>query len=48
MNDDEEMMRLILRIVTLNNMSLKNALNEIDDLKQKIEILESIIKENVK
>lgn len=48
MNDDEEMMRLILRIVTLNNMSLKNALNEIDDLKQKIEILESIIKENIK
>lgn len=48
MNDDEEIMRLILRIVTLNNMSLKNALNEIDDLKQKIEILESIIKENVK
>ena len=42
MNDDEEIMRLILRIVTLNNMSLKNALNEIDDLKQKIEILESM------
>ena len=34
MNNNEDILRLILRIVTLNNMTLKNILNELDDLKK--------------
>lgn len=47
-NDNEEILRLILRIATLNNMTLKNLLDEVDDLNKKIEILENIIKQNIK
>jgi len=35
-NDIEEMLRLILRIVTLNNMTLKNLLDELDHLKNHV------------
>ena len=39
MNNDnnEEILRLILRIVTLNNMTLKNIIDELDDLKKLIQ-----------
>ena len=33
LKNNDEILRLILRIVTLNNMTLKNILNEIDNLK---------------
>ena len=36
-NDGEEILRLILRIVTLNNMALKNILDELDNLKKLIQ-----------
>ena len=36
-NDGEEILRLILRSVTLNNMALKNILDELDNLKKLIQ-----------
>ena len=36
-NDGEEILILILRIVTLNNMALKNILDELDNLKKLIQ-----------